>query len=180
MKDNYVLVGHSCGATLAFQTIADLEWPSSHPSGPIETQLTPGGPAAIVGIAGIYDLRLIRDNHADPTYQDFIQGAFGDDESVWDHVSPAKFTRFGKDWSGGDAKVVVLAHSRDDELVEEQQIETMARRLGQEDFSKLTAVFLNGEKALSGTHDALWEDGRETAKCIELVVHELVRRRDDV
>ncbi|KAJ6035798.1 alpha/beta-Hydrolase [Penicillium herquei] len=49
--DRYIMIGHSCGAALAFQT---LQWQARNPS--------PGfsEPRAIVGVAGIYDFPLLR------------------------------------------------------------------------------------------------------------------------
>ncbi|KAL3480274.1 hypothetical protein BJX99DRAFT_254864, partial [Aspergillus californicus] len=81
----YVLAGHSCGATLAFQAVMVSLQGSDPRSRPLYKL-----PMAILGMAGIYDLRLLRDSHVDiSAYQEFIEGAFGGDEGVWDAASPA-------------------------------------------------------------------------------------------
>ncbi|KAL2834549.1 alpha/beta-hydrolase [Aspergillus pseudoustus] len=162
---NYVLVGHSCGATLAFQAVM---------SG-LSSQKGSGyaAPVAILGMAGIYDLRLLRDFHRDiSAYQDFIEGAFGSDESVWDSASPAVVT--GKEgvegWESG--KLVVLAHSSDDELCDLAQSSKMKETL---------TVWVNdGEErrevhflSIKGQHDEAWEKGEELARGIVFTVEKL-------
>ncbi|KAJ5226957.1 uncharacterized protein N7469_006963 [Penicillium citrinum] len=107
--DKYILVGHSCGATLAFQAVmgavaghrevrfnggvndtgTGAETVSTSP-GPLPPRLT-SQPIAIVGVAGIYDLRRLRDEHSGiSAYREFMEGAFGGDELLWDTVSPAQ------------------------------------------------------------------------------------------
>ncbi|KAF8853693.1 hypothetical protein BDZ45DRAFT_677499 [Acephala macrosclerotiorum] len=74
MGRNSILVGHSRGATLAFQILNQVG---------IET------PAAVLGVEGIYDLGKLRDDHANiPMYQYFLESAFGTDEEVWKAASP--------------------------------------------------------------------------------------------
>ncbi|KAF8459006.1 Alpha/Beta hydrolase protein, partial [Terfezia claveryi] len=60
---NYILIGHSAGATLCFQILG---------SGTPCTELLP---KAVIGLAGIYDLRGLVEEY--PDYRGFVEGAFG-------------------------------------------------------------------------------------------------------
>ena len=68
MKD-YILVGHSAGACLAF------------PSSPYYC-----GCKGIIGVEGIYDLEELVKEY--PEYEDFVEEAFGRDKDVWRKASP--------------------------------------------------------------------------------------------
>ncbi|OJI97540.1 hypothetical protein ASPVEDRAFT_36962 [Aspergillus versicolor CBS 583.65] len=161
----YVLAGHSCGATLAFQAVMK-------PLAPLTSNAGAGyeHPQAILGMAGIYNLRLLRDSHKDiSAYQEFIEGAFGDDENVWDAVSPGVV---GVDaWEEG--RVVVLAHSDSDELCDVAQSEGMKQRLrGWEEGRS------NGQRkvhllSIEGKHDEAWEKGAELARAIVFTLSRL-------
>ncbi|EAW07836.1 arylformamidase [Aspergillus clavatus NRRL 1] len=156
----YILVGHSAGATLAFQSVM----------GALQ-----GGaaPAAILGMAGIYDLRLLRDTHrAISAYQEFIEGAFGSDETLWDAVSPATVEGSGGvegGWTTG--RLAVLARSSGDGLVDAGQQEAMKRVLGRWEHGggKRRVETL----ALEGDHDDAWEKGDELARAIAFTLAEL-------
>lgn len=169
--ERYVLVGHSCGATLAFQTVM------KHVSG---AELLKGDipqPLAIVGVSGIYDLRLLRDTHDHPAYQQFLQGAFGKAEDVWDGVSPAKVQSEGmvEGWSGG--RLAVLASSKGDELVDPPQLQAMADMLeqwkahGGPDTQREVLVMDDLEES----HDDIWRNGVELAKVISSALVSLKR-----
>lgn len=133
-------------------------------------------PLCVVGIEGLYDLPALVAAHADqPVYEELVKGAFGeqavDGKDVWKNVSPAT-ADFTSGWING--KLVVLAHSREDELVEWEQVELMARGLEEQGWKE------QGEKKLvrmqiNGTHDGVWQDGREVARVIERAVQETVR-----
>ncbi|KAL2817786.1 hypothetical protein BJX63DRAFT_384887 [Aspergillus granulosus] len=160
----YVLVGHSCGATLAFQGVMSRLSPQ-------QTELK--APIAILGMAGIYDLRLLRDSHRDiSAYQDFIEGAFGSDETLWDSVSPAIVT--GKEgvegWASG--RVVVLAHSEEDGLCDLAQSLRMKETLGawEKGGEEKRAVHFLPTR---GEHDEAWEEGEELARGIVFTVGKL-------
>lgn len=174
-KENYILVGHSCGATLAFQlTMKGLS------SNSIHSQIEFGSiristPLAIVGVCGIYDLRGLRDSFKDCyIYQDFIESAFGPSEDVWDEVSPAKVEGGGGvegGWKNG--LVAVLAHSTGDELTDIRQSKSMVPVL--EDWAgqnKTTrkVVFIDN---LSEGHDEIWQNGTELASVIVKAVEAL-------
>ncbi|PVH73000.1 hypothetical protein DL98DRAFT_563337 [Cadophora sp. DSE1049] len=153
--DNYVFAGHSCGATLAFQI--------SNNAG-IEP------PAGILGVEGIYDLGRLRDDHKDiAMYQYFTESAFGSDEAAWALASPMTQTsESGYVWE--KAKVVALAQSDEDELVNISQEEVMLQ--------KVCSSPLQGRKdiaiQLTGKHDEIWREGEKETQlkvAIEQVVN---------
>lgn len=166
--DRYILVGHSCGATMAFQYLMQ-SW-SGAVSGP-----TPK-PTAVLGTAGIYDLRLLRDTYRDmPAWQEFIEGAFGSDEALWDSVSPARVEGANAVESGWTAgRLAVLAHSPEDGLVDASQGEAMRWALTR--WEKNAAEGKHRRVVmlpLKGGHDDAWEKGEELARAIAVTVEEL-------
>ncbi|KAJ5436785.1 hypothetical protein N7445_007670 [Penicillium cf. griseofulvum] len=197
----YILVGHSCGATLAFQAVmgavsghreqaspgstgkpdTSVGFVSASP-GPLPPALT-AQPTAIVGVAGIYDLRRLRDTHADiSAYQEFIEGAFGMDEVLWDGVSPAQMAGSrGVDCGWKSGRLAVLAYSQDDELVDASQTEVMKEALG--NWEKTEAQIpkqelLHGDRrvrvlSISGAHDEAWENGEQLARAVTFAFEQL-------
>lgn len=170
-RDRYILIGHSCGATLAFQAVM------GNVSGVDVAGEKIINPKAIVGVEGIYDLRLLRDNHRQcSAYEEFLTGAFGIDEDIWDAVSPARALgtgRFQDSW--GEGKLAVLAHSVDDELVDFAQVDAMSDGLKtwEEKEGKERRVLVLRD--LHGLHDEVWSKGEELARVISIAVEELVR-----
>ncbi|EOD46064.1 putative alpha beta hydrolase fold-3 protein [Neofusicoccum parvum UCRNP2] len=80
---DYVVVGHSCGATLACQLLDG--WLADEDPAAMEA------PVGVAGLCGIYNLPLLAENHAGvPAYEEFLQAAFGGDESVWLRASPTQ------------------------------------------------------------------------------------------
>lgn len=135
-------------------------------------------PTAILGVAGIYDLRLLRDTYRDkPAWQEFIEGAFGPDESVWDAASPAK-VEGGDGVEGGwssSGRLAVLAHSPEDALVDASQGEAMRWALmrwekgrSQEGGDRHVVML-----PVKGLHDDPWEKGEELARTIAATVEEM-------
>jgi pimeloyl-ACP methyl ester carboxylesterase len=183
IADRYILVGHSCGATLAFQTVMEIGdnivatnlCPSPPNPGP-----KPLLPSAIIGVAGIYDLRLLRNNHVQiPAYQTFLQDAFGPDEEVWDRVSPARRGKFKETWKiggnqGRTARVVVLATSTEDEMIEGEQLVVMKRRMDELISADANLRVLVWDKKLKVTHDVIWERGEGIAELVALAIKELM------
>jgi kynurenine formamidase len=178
----WIGVGHSCGATMLCQYISGL--PQNHSSS--------GGPEGLVLSAGIYNLPLFLRNHAPPTcpeevsaiYKNIVRGAFGPNADVYQGVSPVA-GRYGVEtWANG--KLVVLAHSYEDELVERTQRDVMCVALDREGWS---IVMEDGDEEadvgtggrvlevrdVKGTHDFVWEDGEQSARLIEEVVGRLTR-----
>lgn len=146
-----------------------------------------GGPEALLLSAGIYNLPLFVRNHAPPAcpeniaqiYQDIVRGAFGKDAKVWQDVSPVAGTYGKESWKNG--KLIVLAHSYDDELVERQQRDVMCVALDREGWS---IVMEDGDdeanpevggrvlevRDIKGAHDFAWRDGEQHARLIEEIV----------
>ncbi|PYH46194.1 arylformamidase [Aspergillus saccharolyticus JOP 1030-1] len=178
--DRYILVGHSAGATLAFQSVMG-RFRGSGSSSVGEGGSVAMGPQAILGMAGIYDLRLLRDDHETITaYQQFIEGAFGSDEALWDEVSPATMVRDPQDglvggWTAG--RLAVLAHSAEDELVNPRQQEVMGEAL--KSWVEASAASGTGPRRvellpINGAHDDPWDKGKELARAIAFTLEKLL------
>ena len=118
-------------------------------------------PAAAVGVAGIYDMRLLRDNFLNiPVYEEFIKAAFGESEEEWDRASPTTGS-YAKSWP--KAQVLILAHSKEDELVDWAQVEAMEKSLKKQKKDERSDEVLE----LKGKHDEIWGKGTEMARAIE-------------
>lgn len=167
--DRYVLVGHSCGATLALQVAMKRYWGSQYES-TLALELNVVPPRAILGIEGLYDLpALVKYHVKEPLYRNFTESAFGPNEDAWAAVSPSN-SDLAQSWEDGE--LVVVAHSREDELVEWEQPELMMKSLASQGFGdsgRRRAKLLE----LKGKHDQVWEDGDEVARAIEWTVQEL-------
>ncbi|CAK4032847.1 alpha beta-hydrolase [Lecanosticta acicola] len=172
-QDRYVLAGHSCGACLVLQVAMKRFWGSQYESTlALELNVTP--PLAIVGIEGLYDLPALVKNHSNqPLYRNFTESAFGADQNSWAPVSPTH-SNLNETWQ--DGKLVVLAHSRSDELVEWEQPELMMKSL------KAQAFKDSGDRRfklmeLHGTHDQVWKEGKEVANAIEFTIREVLKMK---
>ncbi|KAG9234731.1 Alpha/Beta hydrolase protein [Amylocarpus encephaloides] len=158
-NSKYILAGHSCGATLAFQTALPIRTINTSP--PFHN------PETIVGVAGIYDMKLLVENHSSiSAYRDFTIGAFGHDEKVWDELSPSRFEGYDSVWPEGK---VYLFHSMGDELVDVAQVDSMAGRLREGKKMELRGV----RKDLKKDHDGIWEDGKEMGEAVAFVLNDL-------
>ncbi|KAL9120800.1 MAG: hypothetical protein Q9187_002644 [Circinaria calcarea] len=157
-----MIVGHSCGATLALQVTMG-RWSARKETGTGARYVKM--PIAVVCVEGMYDLELLRNTHQEyPVYQEFLQGAFGPDEQ-WGNASPAK-GKIEETWT--DGKVLLLAHSREDELVDWLQVETMVNTLKEEKVGiKVTVLELKGK------HDEIWENGVEMARAVKVALNTL-------
>lgn len=188
-KWSYMAIGHSCGATLAFQIAMDQQWKTALPGkskGDISisnkaTDHVVKPPVAVVGLEGIYDFSLLLRNHADQdAYRQFIEDAFGPDEEVWTKASPTSGDYTDRRFKG---HLVVLAHSSEDELVEWAQVDAMVKVLTdqkwemqsenqiqrgrQESLTQRRQLFV---MSLKGTHDEVWEKGTELSRTIEFAI----------
>lgn len=131
----------------------------SHPKGPL--------PTAIIGVSGIYDLVGLNERF-NGGYAGFIGSAFGEDKSEWEKASPAKFgSSFKSKWSNG--KLVLLAWSPEDGLIDEPEIDNMATILSKQDIN------LEVNKDLRGEHDYVWQDGSHIARLVITTLHHLRR-----
>lgn len=150
LENNYVLIGHSAGATLAFQLLMGVASPKIVAYPPL--------PVAIIGISGIYDLVGINDRHSG-NYAGFITSAFGSNQSDWHNASPAKFTGdFRENWPSG--RLAVLAHSQGDSLVDVPEADALQANLRR---SKVPVYHVGN---LTGEHDFVWEDGSQIASLV--------------
>jgi acetyl esterase/lipase len=166
--NNYVILGHSCGATLAFQVaMSHSKW------GPKATALSVPKPKAIIGLNGLYDMpTLIREpgeKHAalKGPYEAFTRLAFGDDEKVWQSMSPISVNDWKAEWE--ESLKVVLVQSKDDSLVPYWQLVDMQKKIFE---SKAEAVELK-EMEASGDHNELWQKGDRLAEIVVEVVKSL-------
>lgn len=169
---DYVIVGHSAGATLAFQS-----WVQRCPCATYR-------PAkAIVGLAGIYNLPAVVKNHASiPFYRMMVTNAFGPDESVWVKASPVN-GNYEEQWEAGGLDVAVLAASEEDDLIEKEQWTEMQAVLECQGWKVVDATSIPEKQAgrqkellilpLKGGHDEMWEKGGELRRSIEVVISRL-------
>ncbi|TGO23622.1 hypothetical protein BPAE_0126g00050 [Botrytis paeoniae] len=162
IEDQYLLVGHSCGATLAMQILMGKEY--LHSCGILDEHLNFKLPRYVLGVAGIYDLRLLRDTNPHPAYNEFLTQAFGSDEKIWDEVSPAKFSSFEE--FGKTGKILAFATSPDDELVDEIQIDVMVKNVHGINGG---VVVKNLKNHLKGTHNKIWETGNLANAIVEVL-----------
>ncbi|KAK3683520.1 Alpha/Beta hydrolase protein [Podospora appendiculata] len=160
----YVLAGHSCGATMAFQAAMD----------PSRWGLSPAiciaQPAALVGLNGLYDLAgFIASPPAKyaglrDAYAEFTCAAFGDDETAWRAACPATADGWWpREWDAGRERRrrVVLVQSCEDSLVPRQQLESMRGYLEREE-----GVVEVLEMEALGEHDGIWVSGERMAQIL--------------
>ncbi|KAH7139582.1 Alpha/Beta hydrolase protein [Dactylonectria estremocensis] len=164
---DYILAGHSCGATLAFQATMDAQrWNVLESDKKIVPAIKK--PSVLVGLNGLYDLAhfLQRPDESHtalvPAYDAFTKGAFDDDEKVWKLVCPTDVEDWSKEWPEG--KTVFLVQSPDDELVPYSQTGLMKGRP-----AKTSNVEVN-EIDASGRHNDLWKEGDRLAEILFEVV----------
>lgn len=156
--NDYVLIGHSAGAALAFQLLMRRHDEEHNRRVPL--------PAAIIGLAGIYDLAGIDRRH-DGGYTGFIAAAFGDDADAWRCASPAFFQGNYRDVWGAQG-FALLAWSCDDTLVDKPEIDLMEARLLADGLSDTRRVDL-----ARGDHDFAWEDGSQVADLVATALEEM-------
>lgn len=132
----------------------------------------------MLGISGIYDLNAMVAYHdaATPVYRRFTSGAFGTDEEEWKLASPTDL-RGMPAWIA--AKVVGIAHSEDDGLVEMQQVELMQDALKKVKGNWLRAPGAEKERSdfyvpLVGPHDSMWQLGTMAPAFVKML-EELVK-----
>lgn len=171
----YVLYGHSAGATLALQVVmgegAIPAGDGAAASGGAAVVSAPAGipmPVAVVGFEGVYDLRGLNDRKGG-AYGTLWAGAFGPDERGWDVASPARFRGGFKERWGKAGKLVVLAYSPEDELVDMGEIDAMEKTLREDGVHILTY------RDLKGGHDEVVVDGRYVARVMDQTIEELHR-----
>jgi kynurenine formamidase len=153
----YAIIGHSCGATMAFEAVQRIL--SDSAGSKLAT------PQAIVGIAGLYDLIRLRDSDEyPPLYQTLISNAFGDDEKVWKEASPADVDFDIESWN---ARLVILVTCKEDEYVPLEQLELMNTKLENISWNERPQV---KDLVVNGRHDDCSALGFGLADCVEKVV----------
>jgi len=149
ISSGYLLVGHSAGATMAFQ----LQEQNKEIRVPV--------PLGILGVEGIYDLpELVKTYEAFPVYKQFVTDAFGSKETVWENASPASSDGPAA-WM--KAKAIMIAYSDEDELIDRRQAELMLGRVRNIPGLKERAHYFTA----CGRHDDIWKDGHELQRLIE-------------
>jgi len=153
ISTGYLLAGHSCGATLAFQLRTSYQG-TAIPA-----------PLCVIGSEGIYDFAaLIKSYQSIPFYVEFITSAFGTKESFWKEASPASSSSKTAAWQ--EAIVVIISHSPEDELVDQNQADLMLGRIKSYwDEEKKGLPFFMPIPA-TGHHDEVWKDGEVLAQVI--------------
>ncbi|KAF2496200.1 hypothetical protein BU16DRAFT_460607 [Lophium mytilinum] len=165
----WVGIGHSAGATLWTQLLSDVDVGTvPRPSAAVRGSLS-----GLVLLAGIYDLPLFLELHRAPLvdaktqriYEQIVTGAFGEDPVGWAVASPANARYVGEEWPA--LGLVVLARSKGDQLVEEEQdaeIEAVLRQQGwvgegEEDGGRGRRRKL-WVRQLEGGHDEVWQSNK--------------------
>jgi kynurenine formamidase len=162
----YVLSGHSCGATMTFQTVMNPDrW-----LGTAKKITVPKvqKPSVIAPLNGLYDLAAFINDPPEShkqlksLYTDFTKNAFGDDEVVWKAICPTSVADWKTEWPEG--KVVVIAQSKEDGLVPYAQTELM------KDHLRKTSTLEVVEMKASGDHNDLWKQADEIVNIIKRAI----------
>ncbi|KAL8392514.1 hypothetical protein RB595_002633 [Gaeumannomyces hyphopodioides] len=169
----YVLAGHSAGATLALQLLMGSRAGVHHTAGggndvaAASPPLLPfPAPAAIIGYEGLYDLRGIC---ARKGYAFLFAPPFGDDEDAWDRASPALHRGFAAAWDSwaaatdagpGRKRLVVIAQSPEDELVDMDEALAMERALRDDGVPYLLIADVKGK------HNEVLEAGTDIVRVL--------------
>ena len=157
---SYILSGHSCGACLAFQSI--LQAPGHYGLGYLPE---PPGPAALLGLNGLYDLPALATAdglgtshaHLRDDYERLLSTAFGADKDGWPSASPARFDPASvveRIRAGNAPRLVVLDQSAEDQLVPMDQKDRLTANL-----ARVAGLRVAQGHRLTGTHAAPWEEG---------------------
>lgn len=137
------------------------------------------GLKGVVALEGIYDFAACRDAHAElrDMYDAFTTGAFGPEgERGWER---GDVLGCGRGVRGG-VEVVVVGHSREDELVEWGQGEGLVGVLEGKGKGKGKGIGEGGEVVrlveVDGTHAQVVRDGVAVGRCVDVAVGVLVER----
>ncbi|KAF9766809.1 hypothetical protein IL306_000721, partial [Fusarium sp. DS 682] len=154
LGQDYILLGHSAGATLTYQLLMGEAVLASQPTIPAPL------PRVIIGISGVYDfpgLVTRFEGVHDGLYRSFVTGAYGSDVQLWKEVSPVNY--HGKfSWPGG--MVAMLAWSPEDAVIDEPEIDCMVSKM-KRDGTPMAVM-----KDLIGDHDVVWEQGDQVARLV--------------
>jgi kynurenine formamidase len=161
LTNDYTLIGHSVGATLAYQLLMGSDALMG-----AELQEVPL-PAAIIAISGIYDMVGLVQRLGE-IYNTFTTAALGTDKKTWKQLSPALYAgNYKSNWPEGRCNII--AWSRDDTLVDEPEIDAMTLKLSHDGL--VTTV----RKDLTKQHNVVWEEGTQVARLIADALAQLHR-----
>lgn len=164
--NRYILVGHSCGATLAFQACIGMGSVAST-SGFPDFSMIPK-PQRVVGLNGLYNLFSLvtdpgpRHEHLAPIYGDFVSRAFPKDKDLLKDIAPI---RIAEKWAELIGVEAILAQSRDDTLVPYSQTQEMLEKMRAGCGPDAPREYFR-EVEITGDHNEIWENGTELAKII--------------
>lgn len=151
----FLMLGHSCGATLAFQVLERMQKVKGEGGLPRAEECL-----MVFGIEGIYNLRGLIREHGEG-YRGFIESAFGPENNgkAWNEASPGVIGIGG--WKG----LVVLGQSDEDELIGWRQVEGMKKRCEE------TKGAEGGVRVvkLVGGHDAVLEEEGGVGRVVGVV-----------
>lgn len=167
--DKYLLVGHSVGATMAvLSALAAHAAPFSRTPG-VEQLAKIEPPTAVLGVSGIYDFTLLHESF--PDYIGLTRNAIPDetDDTL---ASPARYTakEFSESWTAATGerdrkrRALIIAHSRDDGLVDWRQVDAMHAVFGEgkQTTPDISVKFVE----IRGAHADIFEKGTELARAI--------------
>lgn len=168
MEGECIVAGHSVGGTMAM--MLGME-PSKDSKSLWGKEAPMPRLRAVVSIEGIYDFVACRDAHLDfrELYDAFTTGAFGPEEDGgWGRGDILRSGRRIRE----DVVNVVVAHSKEDELVEWEQAEKMMEVL--ENHEKGRAVLVE----LKGKHQEVVTKGVDIAKSVNAVTDILLKGKN--
>lgn len=163
--DKYILVGHSAGATMAYQMIMTDKDTGLRRNNQLDGFSDFVFPTALCGVEGIYDFHGLNDR-VNGDYAGFLTSAFGD-PAGWDKAAPMKC---GGTYPASD-QLWVLAHSPEDELVDMPETEGMAQRLLKDSGNERQILLI---KDLKGKHDDVWQNNDSVARVVSQTLRYIV------
>ncbi|RMZ81231.1 hypothetical protein DV737_g2662, partial [Chaetothyriales sp. CBS 132003] len=165
--EDYLLVGHSVGATLAMLAALKAHDDEAAAIGTIQA------PSAVAALCGIYDFEAL---HRKFTGYDYLTRNAIPDETDWVKASPARYSREGYDklWARGSAKWVLLAQSKNDGLVDFGQAEEMFKVFEEEHKHEHESLILSDLIEIKGKHDEIWKQGDELARVVAMGIGEMM------
>lgn len=178
----WIVCGHSVGGTMAVMVGMDDDDGAEVVGG---EEVWEGGMwgreggmdglKGVVALEGIYDFAACRDAHAGlrDMYDAFTTGAFGPEgERGWER---GDVLGCGRGVRGG-VEVVVVGHSREDELVEWGQGEGLVGVLEVKGKGKGEGGEVVRLVEVDGTHAQVVKDGVAVGRCVDVAVGVLVER----
>lgn len=173
--DRYLLVGHSVGATMALLSTLSPTKPLTSDTSVCLPKIQP--PLAVLAVSGIYDFGLLHDSNPDSGYEELTRNAIHRPEDM-DLASPARYplTDYNEIWAhGGKKTALIVAHSKDDGLVDWKQVEAIQNVFGRhmgsdiglgEDCPSVRFQVIE----INGAHNDIWGHGTALARVIRKAI----------